>query len=306
MKPAMPPPAAHPLDTLTDTPPPPAEGLSLQTVPFTRMGDFLEFYGLEENPFADCIHPSYFFRTERHGSALRDMMLAVEFKTALGLVTGPSGSGKTLVSQILLRYLDEQNQPVILVPITPGLTMSSLLREILSELEIALPGGILRVQDLMKLLSNYIIELTEEGHRLVILIDECHFLSADCLHILRTISNLETPEGKLVTCLLFGESRFLQRLQHPSYESLLNRMFLRCQLTHLTPEETEQYIKFRLLTAGRLTDLFTNEACRLIHEKTGGICRRISKLATLCLISSASRQQPLIDEAIVRESADRM
>ncbi len=297
--------AYNALESLAATPPEPASSQA-QTVPFSRVGDFLEFYGLEENPFADCVHPAYFFRTEKHAAALRDMMLAVEFNTALGLVTGPSGAGKTLISQMLLRHLDELDQPVILVPVTPGLTMSGLLREILSELEIALPTGILRVQDLLKLLSNYIIELHEEGHRLVILIDECHFLSADCLHILRTISNLETPEGKLVTCLLFGESRFLQRLQHPTYESLLNRIFLRCQLGHLSAEDTEQYLKFRLMTAGRMSDLFTPEACHMVYEKTGGICRRISKLATLSLILSATRQQPMIEAAAVEEAAARM
>ncbi len=279
---------------------------SMQTVPFTRVGDFLGFYGLEDNPFADCVHPSYFFRTEKHGAALRDMMLAVEFKTALGLVTGPSGSGKTLISQVLLRHLDEQGQPVIFVPVTPGLSMTGLLREMLSELEIALPAGIPRVQDLLKLLNNYIVELHEEGHRLVMLIDECHFLSADCLHILRTISNLETPDGKLVTCLLFGESRFVQRLKHPSFESLLNRIFLRCQLERLSAEDTEQYLKFRLMTAGRMGDLFTPEACRVMHEKTEGICRRISKLATLSLILSATHQRPMIEAATVEEAAARM
>ncbi len=43
--------------------------------------------------------------------------------------------------------------------------------------------------------------LHERGQRLVVVIDEAHFLKADALHILRTLSNLETEHEKLVTVL---------------------------------------------------------------------------------------------------------
>src|SRR6476659_3371530 len=102
---------------------------------------FLDYYGLSDNPFADCVHPGFFYRTESHAEAFRSMMLAVEFNTSLGLVTGPSGTGKTLVSQLLLENFDRSKHQVILVLATPGLTKTGLLREILSELNLALPAG---------------------------------------------------------------------------------------------------------------------------------------------------------------------
>jgi type II secretory pathway predicted ATPase ExeA len=49
---------------------------------------FLEFYGLTDNPFPDCVHPGFFYRTESHADAFRSMMLAVEFNASLGMVTG--------------------------------------------------------------------------------------------------------------------------------------------------------------------------------------------------------------------------
>src|SRR4051812_10174506 len=195
--------------------------------------NFLEYYGLSENPFADCVHPSFFYRTESHAEAFRSMMLAVEFHTSLGLVTGASGTGKTLVSQLLLENFDRSKHQIILVLATPGLTKTGLLREILSELNLALPAGINRVQDLVKLLSNHIIDMYQRGRRLVIVFDECHLLDADCLHIIRTISNIEIPEHKLTTSLLFGEARFARRLEHPSYDSLRNRIYLWAKLEPL-------------------------------------------------------------------------
>lgn len=302
---------AHTPDSFDDLvgsslPAPAAERTSPGIVPFEPAGSFVQHFGLNENPFADCVSPTYFFRTQSHAEAVRNMTLAVEFKASLGMVTGPSGTGKTLVTQLLLQTFDDPRYRSALVLVTPGLSKTGLLREILAELNLALPVGINRVQDLMRLLSNHIIELHQQGQRLIILIDETHLLSADCLHVVRTISNIETPQEKLVTCLMFGESRLSQRLQHPSFESLQNRIYLRSTLAPLTVAEATQYVKFRLMTAGRLTESFTPGALAAIHGYAGGICRSINKLAMLCMIEGAARRSPAIDEAIVEVAAHRM
>ena len=285
---------------------PPPEPVEPEIVPFIPAGDFISAYGLRENPFADCVHPAFFFRTEEHAEAFRSMMLAAEFKTAIGMVTGPSGTGKTLLSQLLLEHLDQAKYEVVLLLVTPGLSKTGLLREILAELNLALPVGMNRVQDLMKLLSNHIIDLHDNRRRLVVIIDECHLLSTDCLHVVRTISNIETPEEKLTTCLLFGETRLAERLEHPSYASLQNRIFLRAALQPLNVEETTQYIKYRLMMAGRLADLFTPGALQVLQERSKGIPRSINKLAMLSLIEGASRQQAVIDESSVAAGAKRL
>lgn len=277
-----------------------------EIVPFPPAGNFISFYGLKENPFADAVHPGFFFRTDSHGEAFRSMSMAVEFQASLGMTTGPSGTGKTLVSQLLLQHFDDPKYRVVLVLVTPGLSKTGLLREILSELDLALPVGIPRVQDLMKQLSNHIIELHEQGQRLIIIVDECHLLSADCLHMVRTISNIETSQQKLVTCLLFGESRLASRLDHPSYASLNNRIYLRAELRPLTPAEVGQYIKYRVMTAGRLTELFTEAALVAVHELSGGICRNVNKLAMLSLIEAGDARATVVDETLVRTAARRM
>jgi general secretion pathway protein A len=274
--------------------------------PFSVPRNFLEYYGLANNPFADCVNPGFFYRTQAHSEALRSVTLAVEFETSVGLLTGPSGMGKTLVSQLLLQQLDPAKYCAALVLVTPGLGKCGLLREILSELSVALPVGPPRVQDLVKILSNQIIDLHREGKRLVLIIDESHFLSAECLHIVRTISNIEIPACKLVTCLLFGEERLNHRLDHPSYESLRNRIYLRGSLPCLGLEDTVQYVKYRLMVANRMPELFTPEALAAIHRLSGGICRSINKLAMLSLIEGAVRQLPILDEPLIVSCSVRM
>lgn len=306
---SMPPPPPAPTDALEEllqpaaalpsAPPPPGATPAMPR-------DFLGSYGLRENPFADCVHPGFFFRTGSHSAAVSNMILAVEFEAALGLLTGPSGTGKTLVSQLVLEHLNQPKYRTVLVLVTPGMSKTGLLREILAELNVALPVGITPVHDLVKLLSNEIIDLHERGQRLVVIFDECHLLTSDCLHVVRTISNIEIPQRKLVTCLLFGEARLAQRLQHPSYESLRNRIYVRAALAPLSQADAAQYIKYRLIVAGRMTELFTPDAVWALHEKSGGICRSLNKLCLLSIVEGATQQKKSIDKETVLACASRM
>lgn len=255
---------------------------------------FVRFYGLRENPFSDAVNPAFFYKTQSHAEALDKMLLAAEHNTSLGMITGPSGTGKTLVTQLLLQHLDPAKYQAILVLVSPGLGKTGLLREILSELGIAVPEGISRAHDMLRILGHFIMELHENGKRLVLIIDECHFLSAECLHIIRTISNIEIPECKLTTSLLFGEEKFTERLKHQSYESLRNRMYLRGELRPMDAEECAQYIKYRLMVAGRANGPFDDAALAALHKHSKGICRNLSKLCMLTLLMGGMKGKAVI------------
>jgi len=294
------------LEALVQIEPAPAAAPAEAGAP-SAAGDFVEFYGLRENPFADSVNPAYFYRTDGHEEACIRMMLAVRHNISMGLVTGPSGSGKTLVSQLLLQQLDPAKYRPALVLVTPGMSRTALLREILGELGLPVPEGpFVRTQELLRLLSDHIIALHGRGQKLVLLIDECHFLSADNLHLLRTISNIEIPERKLTTCLLFAEDGFLRRLAHPTFESLRNRIYLRHPLAPLTAADCAQYVKYRLLVAGRARELFDAAAQAALHRGSGGVCRRVNKLAMLALVEGFLQRQPLLDGRIVDAAAARL
>ena len=78
-----------------------------------------------------------------------------------------------------------------------------------------MPERLIVLQQLPVLDNNFqhIIKQYLRGIRLVLIIDEVHFLKSDALHILRTLSNIEVPEHKLITVLLFGERSFLKKMK---------------------------------------------------------------------------------------------
>lgn len=242
--------------------------------------DLLSYFGCKENPFADSVNTKYFFKAKNHQAIYQKMKMSVEQNVSLGLVWGQSGIGKTFVTQMLLSTLDSKKYHTIVVLVSPGMTKSALLKEILLELEL---GHLLKkatqTYDLIRLLQDQVINLYQQGKRLVIMIDEAHFLESSSLHILRTISNIELPEMKLVSILLFAEEVFVRRIRHESYNSLRNRMYVQEEILPFNLQEMKEYVRFRIRTAGGDPDkLFTSDTYPVIHTATAGIAREVNNL----------------------------
>lgn len=263
----------------------------------------LQHFSLTRLPFADTVNARFFYQTEAAERAFLRMEHCVESGRALGLVWGPSGSGKTLLSQLLLENLDPERHLPILVLATPRMSKTSVLRELLSELEVEdSPRGSFAM---INLIHQRVLREQREGRRVVILLDEAHFLSTDALHLLRTLSNLETSDEKLVTVILFAEPGFVKRIQLPTYESLRGRIAFRAKLSPLTIEETEQYVKFRLLVAGGNSVLFASECYPILHETSQGIPRNINRLAEGALLEAFLAGASVITTEIMSRAVAR-
>lgn len=249
---------------------------------------FLAFYDLKENPFMDSVNTRFFYHSQGHDEIYQKMKMCVEQNISLGLVAGPSGVGKTMITQMLLTSLDPQKYHIIVVLVSPGMTKSALLKEILLELNL---GHHLKnasqTYDLIKILQEQVIKLYQEGKRLVIMIDEAHFLESSSLHILRTISNIELPELKLVSILLFTEEVFLRRIRHESYNSLRNRMYIQEELLPFSLNEMRSYIRYRVTKAGGDPELlFDEEVYQVIHTATAGIAREVNNLCYNAMVEA--------------------
>ncbi len=242
--------------------------------------------GFKKNPFKDTIDTDLFFLTRQHEEALVKLKIGIEDKHALILLAGVSGTGKTLASQVVLKALDTARFQPVLVFVYPGMGKGALLAAMLDELGLA--GGRF-VQERLSILQGEALRLFEQGKRLVIVIDEAHFLKADALHVLRTLSNLETEQEKLVTVLLVAEKSLKRRLQAPSYAALRGRITFSVSLQALSPEDLEQYVKFRLLKCGGGVDLLSPGIYKAVHSVTGGIPREVNKLLYASFIDAATK-----------------
>jgi general secretion pathway protein A len=227
------------------------------------------------------------------------MRMAVEQDVSLAMVSGRSGTGKTMLTQMLMNSLSRDRYELALVLINPGMSRTAMLRELALELRLDLPEKPCYAQDYLRMIQDYIIDLHLRNRKLVLVIDECQFLRAEALHTLRTLSNIETPEKKLLTCLLFAEPRFMKRLEHPNYESLRTRMYYHTELQPLDAEECRQYIKYRVLVAGGEDEMFDPLAYTAIHYCSGGVCRKINKVCALAMTEAYMDRVPIIDAQMI-------
>ncbi|MFZ5760655.1 MAG: ExeA family protein [Thermodesulfobacteriota bacterium] len=257
-----------------------------------------EKFGFSRNPFKDTLNTDLFYRTRQHEEALVKLRIGIEDCHALILLSGVSGTGKTLLSQLVMRELGERFATVI-VPVYPEMGKGTLLDRILAEAVPERRQAAKNADQLLRQVQETALALYQSGRRLVIVIDEAHFLKADALHILRTLSNLETEQEKLVTVLLIAEKGLSRRLAHPSYASLRSRITFAVQLEPLRQRETEQFIKFRLLKCGASPSLLTSDAYTEAHRLSNGIPREINRLLYNGFLEAMSGNQPVLTGALM-------
>lgn len=259
-------------------------------------------FGLQKNPFQDTINTELFFRTKQHEEAAVKVKIGIEDRHALVLLDGVSGTGKTLAAQVVLRSLDSDYFAPFFVPVFPGMGKGALLGAILAAM--AVNSGRL-VHDRLSVIQEQALILGREGRRLVIVIDEAHFLSAEALHSLRTLSNLETGREKLVTVLLVAEPGLAKRLASPFYASLRGRITFAVRLEPLTVEDVEQYVKYRILKCGGdPARLLPPDSYALIHELSRGVPRDVNRLLYVSFIEAMTAGQP-VSLALIRAAADK-
>lgn len=278
-----------------------------QRSPYFQEDSFepLKFFNLNINPFLDNVNPEFFFRTPVHEDAYLKMKKCIEDNIAIGITTAVSGTGKTLLTQILLSELDPRKYKPVIILVYPQISKTGLLKEIISELGIQDIPQRASVHTLVNTIQNEIFSLHSKGIKLVILIDEAHFLSGDALHLLRTLSNIEKPEKKLLTLLLFGEESFLEKLQNPTYKALFSRIFIRASLRPLSNNEVEQYIKFRCLMSGGNQNIFSPKIFPIITQLTKGIPREINRICHNAILSAAAKSKRQIDENLIYEVIEK-
>jgi general secretion pathway protein A len=263
--------------------------------------DYCEHFQLERMPFNDSVNPEFFYRTESHEAAFVRMMMCAKHHKAIGLVWGRSGTGKTLLAQMLLSTLSEDDFIPVLLLANPGMSKTGLLTSLMNELQLPVSNARAGIQPLLDQLHGFLMQTYSTGKRVVIIVDEAHFLPADQLHMIRTLTNLETPQEKLCTIILFAEETFLRRLRHKRYNSLRGRIAVTSYLMPMSRAETEQYIKFRLMMAGAATDCFHDRSYELIYAHTCGVCREVSKIADTALMETYLMGLRLVTPEIVQK-----
>jgi general secretion pathway protein A len=221
----------------------------------------------------------------------------------LGVLVGDVGTGKTLLARRLLEALPEEEFEVsLLVVLHSDVSGEWLIRRIASQV------GVDEIDcgkvELISRLYFRLNELSEEGKRVVILIDEAHMLrDTAVLEEVRGVLNLELSNSKLISIIMFGMPELDACLR--SEPALRQRMAVRCELKNFSPEILVDYVRFRMFHAGCERQIFSPHALALLYEVSRGNPRLVNVICDNALFEGYVRKSELpLGPEIIASVAD--
>ena len=156
---------------------------------------------------------------------------------------------------------------------------------------------------------------TSHGRTTVLVIEESHRLAPPVFETLRQILNLgttpsssvhsfteKTMAGGGIFLILSGQPTLLPILAR--LPALEERLAGRALLPPLTVEETISYVSHRLHAAGAAENPFDTEAMETLHRVSGGIPRRINRIADMALLLGFAEELERPDTEHIQAIAD--
>lgn len=258
-----------------------------------------EFYRLAARPFSKTPDPKFLFLSRSHEEALARLQYAVEEKEMI-LLTGEIGCGKTTLTRALMDLLGPRYRTINII--NPILSPAQFLRTIAKRMEIPVPSSF--KADLLDAIYEKIYQDYEAGISVVIIIDEAQLIPAkDTFEEIRLLTNFQLDYTNMVSLILVGQPDLKKRLKHKAYLPLRQRIGLFYHLGPITEEEIQNYMEYRLKTAGREDVLFTGEALKALYKYSGGVPRLINSLATSALLDGFSKEEHIIDAPLIEGAA---
>lgn len=257
---------------------------------------YLEFFGFEEDPFAQTPNPRFFYASPMHAEAMSRLTYAINQKRGFALITGEIGSGKTTVCRTALRSVVRRARIALIT--STFLSRNELLIALCEEFDIEPVRR--RKVNFLRALQHYLIEQYQRDRVVVVVLDEAQNLSPPVLEEVRMLSNLETEEDKLIQIVFLGQPELARQIDTPKLEQLRQRIAVRYHLHPLDPAETRRYVEHRLGVVGGGKARFTDGAYKRIYEHSGGIPRLINGVCEASLLAAYSRGRMEITERVVR------
>lgn len=254
------------------------------------------YYGLDSKPFQLTPDPEFFFASKWHKRAMSYLQYGLSQAEGFIVITGDIGTGKTTIANSLLADIEDDIMAAQIV--TPKLSPDELVKMVAAKFEIDITGK--TKADILKDLEKFLFDLSKQGRRALLLVDEAQNLPLETIEELRMLSNFQQAGKPLLQSFLLGQEELQPILRAPNMEQFRQRIVASCHLAPLTEEETKSYIEYRMHHAGwNGTSLFSDEAFSSIYKFTRGVPRKINTLMDRILLFGFLEELEKLDEEAV-------
>ncbi|MGB5584105.1 MAG: AAA family ATPase, partial [Gammaproteobacteria bacterium] len=237
-------------------------------------------------PFKIKPDTSMFYEGSQRGAALEALIYAINSGEGIIKVVGEVGSGKTMLCRMLEVRLSSVVDVVYIA--NPSLSPDNILHVIAHELHLNVKNNENKL-DVMQKLQQYLLQKHADNRQVVLFVEEAQSMPVETLEEIRLLSNLETDQHKLLQMVLFGQPELDDKLAQPQIRQLKERITHSFYLDPFPPEDTLDYLNFRLRSVGyRGPSIFSQRTANAVEKYSSGLSRRINIIADKALMATFS------------------
>ena len=262
-----------------------------------------DYFGFSESPFENNLDQRFLFLSEDHKEVLAALQYFIRENKAFAMLCGDVGAGKTMLINCFFDRLPESHPPIIIS--NPSVEYREILLYVARSLGITDKGQ--KVLDLIDEVKNALVERKKDGKYCFLVIDEAHLLSDQSLDDIRLLSNIETPDRKLLPILLVGQYELSYKLQNVKMRQLRQRISINRFLSSLDYAETSRYINHRLkLVGGSLGSCFEARCLPLLYKLTDGVPRQINQMCDNALLICKTSGLKKVNKKIIKKTYEAL
>lgn len=263
---------------------------------------YLKYFGLQQDPFLLTPATTLYCKISQYEQALQAIQFALQQRDGFFLVTADIGLGKTLLARRLLNLLDTTEFHTCYI-YNPSISEEALAKLIAAELGVVVSPG----DNFYHVIHERLLALSEEGKKIVLILDESQAMKNEGLEFIRLLTNLETESQKLLQVVIFAQPELLVRLKKKNMRQLAQRIVYHFQLKPLTLPECGYYLRNRISILGGDGDFIFPRATReKIWSIAKGNPRAINILAKRALLCAYARDGLSVNVKDVEEAKEEI
>ena len=262
---------------------------------------YQEHFGLERPPFKITPDTSLFFEGSQRGAALDALVYAINSGEGIIKVVGEVGSGKTMLCRMLEVRLSSDIDVIYIA--NPSLSPDNILHVIAHELHLDISNEMSKV-NVMQQIQAHLLKKHASNRQVVLFVEEAQSMPIETLEEIRLLSNLETDQNKLLQMVLFGQPELDEKLSAPHIRQLKERITHSFNLSPFPPDDTLQYLNFRLRAVGyKGPDVFNKKTAGAVKKYSDGLTRRINIIADKSLLAAFSEGSHTVTPSHIKTAA---